>query len=343
MTLTQEMEVETITRHASLGLGDEDALRIYRAMVLARALDDRMWLLNRQGIGHFAVPGAGHEAIAAGYALHLRPGEDWLVPHYRDLAGLLLCGVTPREAMCHYLARANDPHSGGRQNYAHWGSARLRIKSLSSPQGPAIPQAVGLALAQKIQGGDSITFCGFGDGATSKGDFHEALNFAAIHKCPIVFCCENNGIAISVTQEYQMAIENVADRAASYGFPGVVVDGNDVLAVYAATQEAVERARAGAGPTLVEAKCHRLMPHTSNEDDSYRDPEEMEAARREDPLPRLKAYLESVGLLDHEREEGMRAEVTDAVEDATEFALNSPEPAPEDTLKYVYAADPRTH
>lgn len=341
MVLSQEMEVATVPRHAALGLSDEDALRIYRAMVLARALDERMWLLNRQGLGHFAVPGAGHEAAATGYVLHLRPGEDWLVPHYRDLAGLLIYGITPREAMCSYLARANDPNSGGRQNYAHWGSKHLRIKSLSSPQGPAIPQAVGLALAQKIRGEDNITFCGFGDGSSSKGDFHEALNFAGIHKCPVVFYCENNRIAISVPQKFQMGVENLADRAAGYGFPGVVVDGNDVLAVYEATQEAVERARAGGGPTLIEAKCHRLMPHTSNEDDSYRDPEELEAARREDPIPRFKAYLESVGLLDGEVEAQVQDEVAAEVEDATEFAMDSPQPAPEETLKYVYAADPR--
>ncbi|MFQ5857397.1 MAG: thiamine pyrophosphate-dependent dehydrogenase E1 component subunit alpha [Anaerolineae bacterium] len=336
------MTVETQTRHAALGLRDEDALRIYRAMVLARALDERMWLLNRQGTGFFAVPGAGHEAAAAGYVLHLRPGQDWLVPHYRDLAGLLLYGMTAREMMCSYLARANDPTSGGRQNYAHWGHKELRIKSISSPQGPTMPQAVGLALAQKIRGEDNITFCGFGDGSSSKADFHEALNFAGIHKCPVVFYCENNGVAISVPQHLQMAVKHVADRAAGHGFPGVVVDGNDVLAVCAATKEAVERARAGAGPTLVEATCHRLMPHTSNDDDRYRPPEVLEEARRADPIPRFQTYLESVGLLDEELEAQIRAKVADEVEDATEFAMNSPEPAPEDALKFVYAADPRS-
>lgn len=342
MTVSQEMEIKTVTRHASLGLSDEDVLRIYRAMVLARALDERMWLLNRQGQGHFAVPGVGHEAASAGYVLHLRPGQDWLAPHYRDLAGLLLYGMTPRDVMCNYLARANDPNSAGRLNYAHWNSKSLRIKSLSSPQGPSLPQAVGLALAQKIRGEDNITFCGFGDGSSSKADFHEALNFAGVHRCPIVFYCENNGVAISVPQHLQMAVENVADRAAGYGFPGIVVDGNDVLAVYAATKEAVERARAGEGPTLVEAKCHRLMPHTSNDDDSYRLREVLEAAWREDPIPRFKAYLESAGVLDQELEARIQAQVADQVEDATEFALNSPQPAPEDALKYVYAAEPRS-
>ncbi len=341
MMLSQELKVDAIPRHVALGMTDEDALRIYRAMVLARALDERTWLLNRQGFGHFAVPGAGHEAAAAGYALHLRPGRDWLVPHYRDLAGLLIYGLTPREVMCSYLARANDVTSGGRQNYAHWGHKDLRIKSISSPQGPAMPQAVGLALAQKIRGEDNITFCGFGDGSSSKGDVHEAMNFAAIHRCPIVFYCENNGVAISVPQSLQMAIENLADRAAGYGFPGVTVDGNDVLAVYEATKEAVERARAGEGPTLIEAKCYRLMPHTSNDDDSYRSPEELEEARRADPIPRFKAYLESVGLLSDELDAQIHAEVADEVEDATEFAMNSPQPAPEDALKFVYAADPR--
>ncbi len=341
MTLSQELEVDTAPRHAALGLSDEDALRIYRAMLLARALDERTWLLNRQGLGHFAVPGAGHEAAGAGYILHLRPGRDWLVPHYRDLAGLLLYGLTPRDVLCNYLARTNDPGSGGRQNYAHWGHKELQIKSISSPQGPAMPQAVGLALAQKIRGEDNITFCGFGDGSSSKGDVHEAMNFAAIHRCPVVFYCENNAIAISVPQQLQMAVENVADRAAGYGFPGVVVDGTDVLAVYAAAQAAVERARAGEGPTLIEAKCRRLMPHTSNDDDSYRSPEELEAARQADPIPRFRAYLESAGLLDDDLDAQISAGVADEVEEATEYAMNSPQPAPEDALKYVYAADPR--
>lgn len=340
MTLSQELGVDTAPHHTALGLSDEEALRIYRAMVLARALDERMWLLNRQGLGHFAVPSAGHEAAAAGYALHLRPGQDWLVPHYRDLAGLLLYGLTPRDALCNYLARTNDPGSGGRQNYAHWGHKELQIKSISSPQGPAMPQAVGLALAQKIRGEDNITFCGFGDGSSSKGDVHEAMNFAAIHRCPVVFYCENNGVAISVPVQLQMAVENVADRAAGYGFPGVVVDGTDVLAVYAAAKEAVERARAGEGPTLIEAKCQRLMPHTSNDDDSYRSPEELEAARQADPIPRFWSYLESVGLLDDDLDAQIRAEAADEVEEATEFAMNSPQPAPEDTLKYVYAVAP---
>jgi len=243
--------------------------------------------------------------------------------------------------LCNYLARTNDPGSGGRQNYAHWGHKELQIKSISSPQGPAMPQAVGLALAQKIRGEDNITFCGFGDGSSSKGDVHEAMNFAAIHKCPVIFYCENNGMAISVPVRLQMAVENVADRAAGYGFPGVVVDGTDVLAVYETTKAAVERARAGEGPTLIEAKCQRLMPHTSNDDDSYRSPEELEVARQADPIPRFRSYLESAGLLDDERDTQIRSEVADEVEDATEFAMNSPHPAPEDALKYVYAADPR--
>ena len=335
------MGVRTMARHTALGLSDEDVLRMYRAMVLARALDERMWLLNRQGQGHFAVPGAGHEAIAVGYIMHLHPERDWLVPHYRDLAGLLLYGMTPREVLCSYLARANDPNSGGRQNYAHWGSTKLRIKSLSSPQGPSIPHAVGLALSQKIRGEDGITFCGFGDGSSSKGDFHEALNFAGIHKLPVVFLCENNGLAISVPRRLQMAVDSVAERAPGYGFPGATVDGSDVLAVYEVAKEAVERARAGEGPTLIDAKCYRLMPHTSNDDDRYRSPEEMEEARRADPIPRFKAYLESVGLLDDGLDAQIRSEVADEVEDATEFALNSPWPAPEEALKHVYAAEVR--
>lgn len=334
------MSVQTVLYHQDLGLTDEDVWTMYRVMSLSRLLDDRMWLLNRQGIGHFAVPGQGHEATAIGYAAALRPGHDWIVPHYRDLAGLLYLGVTPREIMLHYLAKAEDPMSGGRQNYAHWGYPRLRIKTISSPQGPHVPQGVGIAYALKLRGGDEVVWIGFGDGTSSKGDVHEAMNFAAIHKTPCIFCCENNGYAISVTLDKQMAVENVADRAAGYGMPGVVVDGTDVLAVYAAAKEAVERARAGEGPTLIETKCVRLYPHTSNDDDRhYRSEEERQEARKRDPLPKFRQYLQEVGLWTEEKEAELQKEIEAIVEDAIQYAQERPDPRAEDAVLHVYADD----
>jgi 2-oxoisovalerate dehydrogenase E1 component alpha subunit len=191
-----------------------DPIALYRTMLLARLVDERIWQLSRQGRAHFAVPCAGHEGAAAGFALALDPTRDYLVPHYRDLAALFVFGLTPRDVFCHLLAKSNDPMSGGRQMFAHWGDAGRRVLSVSSPQPNHVTHAVGIALASKIRHETSVTWTGFGDGSSSKGDIHEAMNFAAIHKLPVVFCCENNSLAISTPQEKQMAVRNVADRAA---------------------------------------------------------------------------------------------------------------------------------
>jgi 2-oxoisovalerate dehydrogenase E1 component subunit alpha len=313
-------------------------LEIYRWMKLARALDEQMWTLNRQGRAHFAVPCAGHEATGVGYALALDSARDYLVPHYRDLGALLVWGVTPRDVMCHLLAKAADPGSAGRQMYAHFGDAARRIMSLSSPQPNHVTHAVGMALAAKYRREDRVTWCGFGDGSSSKGDVHESMNFAAIHKLPIVFCCENNGYAISVPQSKQMAVQNVADRAAGYGFPGVVVDGMDPLAVHEAARVAVERARLGEGPTLIEAKVYRYLPHTSNDDDRmYRTRAEVQAARAHDPVNTFRERLLREQLLDAKSEEALQCEIADMVEDAVAFAEAAPQLSAEDTFRHVYA------
>jgi 2-oxoisovalerate dehydrogenase E1 component alpha subunit len=317
-------------------------LEIYRWMRLARALDERMWTLNRQGRGHFAVPCAGHEATAVGYAYALDSRRDYLVPHYRDLAAVLVWGVTPGEVMCNFLAKSPDPSGAGRQMYAHWGDARRRIMSVSSPQPNHVTHAVGIALAAKYRREEAVTWCGFGEGASSKGDVHESMNFAAIHKLPIVFCCENNGYAISVSQAKQMAIQDVADRAAGYGFPGVVTDGMDPLAVYQAARVAIERARHGEGPTLIETKVYRYLPHTSNDDDRhYRTREEVEAARSRDPVRTFRERLIREQLIDAKGEEELQRELAAAVEEAVAFADAAPQLTADDTFKHVYYAQDR--
>lgn len=325
MTLPPLADIETLE------------LAMYRAMLLARRLDERMWMLNRQGHGHFAVPCAGHEATGAGYVFALDTTRDYLVPHHRDVSALLLWGLTPRDILCHYLGKAPDPAGAGRQMYAHWGSRRLRIYSLSSVMSGHVPHAVGIALAAKYRGENDVTWCGFGDGSSSKGDVHESMNFAAIHKLPIVFCCENNELAISVPQSKQMAIENVAERAAGYGFPGVVVDGMNPLAVLDTARTAVERARRGEGPTLIEAKVYRYLPHTSNDDDTrYRTREQVESARERDPLITFRARLYVEQLLDEKSENELESEIRAAVDDAAAFALNAPELDASATFEHVY-------
>lgn len=315
-----------------------DPIELYRVMLLTRMVDERLWQLNRQGKAHFAVPCAGHEGAAAGYAFALDTSRDYLVPHYRDMAALFVFGVTARDIFCHLFARANDPMSGGRQMYAHWGDAKRRILSISSPQPNHVTHAVGIALASKIRHEKAVTWTGFGDGSSSKGDIHESMNFAAIHQLPVVFCCENNGYAISVPQEKQMAVKNVADRAAGYGMPGTVVDGNDPLAVYEAARAAVECARSGGGPSLLEIKVYRYLPHTSNDDDRrYRSREEVEQARSRDPIILFRQRLVDQGLWDDAREAALQEEIKATLEDALAYAETSPSPTPADAFRGIYA------
>jgi 2-oxoisovalerate dehydrogenase E1 component alpha subunit len=252
---------------------------------------------------------------------------------------VLTVGMTPRDLMLGLLAKAADPSSGGRQMPSHFGHAGLRIVSGSSPVATQIPHAAGIALASKLRGEKDATIVYFGDGATSKGDFHEGLNFAGVHRLPVVFFCENNGYAISVPLKKQMAIAQVSQRAAGYGFPGVTVDGNDALAVYAASKEALRRARAGEGPTLIEAVVQRLVPHSSDDDQRrYRSQEEIEAGKLADPVPQFKAYLEEQGLLTAEQNEEINKRVAKEVDDATDFAEKSPYPEPEEALTRVYGS-----
>lgn len=317
-----------------------DPVAIYRTMLLARMMDERMWQLVRQGRGHFAVPASGHEGAAAGFAFALDKTKDYLVPHYRDLAALLVYGVTAREILCHFLARANDPMSGGRQMYAHWGHKALNILSISSPQPNHVTHAVGIAFASKYRKDDRVTWCGFGEGGSSKGDVHESMNFASIHNLPIIFCCENNRYAISVPQSKQMAVKDVATRAAGYGMPGIVVDGSDPLVVYAACKEAVDRARSGSGPSLVEIKCYRYFSHTSNDDDRlYRSREEVEEARAKDPVACFHQRLVNDKLWDDGKQQALEQGFKGVLDDAVEYAESSPMATETDTFDHVYASE----
>lgn len=301
-------------------------------MALARFLDERMWRLARSGRAHFAVPCSGHEAVGAGYAFALRAGFDFVAPHYRDLTAMLVLGLTPREVMLHFFGRAADPCSAGRQPYAHWGSSRLRIISLQGPQPNHVTHAVGVAWGSRLLGEDSVTWISFGDGGAQKGEVHEAMNFAAIHRLPCVFCVENNGYTQSVPAALETAVPTLISRAAGYGIPGRAVDGMDVDAVYAVAVQAIARARAGEGPTLVEARCYRYLPNTSNDDDMrYRSREEVNNWRERDPVMLLRAKL-GPALADAIDEEAMTTAA-----DAAEWAEAQPAPDPSGVLEHTYA------
>ena len=331
-------------RHVQLGLSADEVVGMYRTLVLARFVDQKAWNLTRTGKARFYIPAEGQEGAQVGSAWALRAGHDITLPYYRDIGVVLTLGMTPYEILLAVLAKADDPNSGGRQMPNHWGAKRLGIITGSSPIGTQFPHAAGLAFASNLRGDDRVTVTWFGEAAASKGDFHEALNFVGIHELPAVFVCENNGYAISVGMRKQSAVPDVADRAASYGFEGVVVDGNDALDVYAATSAAVARARAGKGPTLIEAKTYRLMPHTTDDEDRiYRSREEVKAWRQRDPVPRLKRYVLDHGLLTPEEavrlEDGAREEVNDAARQA-ELA-DAPDPSTAASRVYARPLRPR--
>ena len=325
------------TPHGALGLSGGDLLAMYRVIVTARLLDEAALRQNRMGRAPFVVPGAGHEGCQIGTAWAMRRGVDIWLPYYRDLGVVLTAGMTPFEVFLGVFAKADDPSSGGRQMPSHWGSRRLGIISGSSPIATQIPHAAGIAYAAKYRGEDAVVGCWFGDGATSEGDWHEGLNFAGIHRLPVIFVCENNQYAISVPQAKQMAVKDVAVRAEGYGFPGVVVDGNDVLACYAAMRRAHDRARAGEGPTLIECKTYRYLPHTSDDDDkSYRSREEVEEARRRDPVEQFHRYLAEHGVIDEAAEETLRMEVKAEIEAAIQAAWEAPDPTADSALRHVF-------
>ena len=327
-------------RHSSLGLKDDDLLDMYRLMVTSRLCDEAQFRLNRQGKAPFVVPVSGHEGCQVGTAWPLTRGKDIFVPYYRDMAVCLVAGMTPKDVFLGVFGKAEDPSSGGRQMPAHWGSRRLGIITGSSPIATQVPHASGIAYAMKYRGEDAVVASWFGDGATSEGDWHEALNFAGIHKLPVVFVCENNLYAISVPLSKQAAVTELSTRAEGYGFPGVTVDGNDVFACYEAMQTAVDRARSGDGPTLIECMTYRFHPHTSDDDDrTYRTREEVAAAKEKDPLVIFAEYLKDAGLIDDERLESTRVELKEEVDQAVEDAWNAADPDPATVGRHVFAEE----
>jgi len=325
---------------APVGLTDGRLVEMYRLMALARALDERMWVLNRSGKAPFVISGQGHEGAEVGIVSALRRGHDWLLPYYRSIGGCLTFGMTPRDIMLSQFARAADPSSGGRQMPAHWGSAAHNVYTSSSPVATQALHATGIALAARVRGTGQVAAAFMGEGSSNQGDVHEALNFATIHRLPVVIVVENNGYAISVPSERELAVRDVARRAAAFDIPGVIVDGGDVLACYAAAREAVERARRGDGPSLIEAKVTRLTGHSSDDQQTkYRSAEELSAGRAADPLPRFRDQLREAALLTDEIETRLGSEIATLVEDATDWAEAQPDPTPESGLWHVYAGD----
>lgn len=324
--------------HESLGLTDQDVLKMYETMLLSRRIDERMWLLNRAGKIPFVVSCQGQEAAQVGAAFALDRENDYALPYYRDVGVVLAFGMTAKELMLSAFAKGEDPNSGGRQMPGHFGQKQNRIVTGSSPVTTQVPHAVGIALAGKMEGKSFITFVSFGEGSSNQGDFHEGANFAGVHKLPVIFFCENNQYAISVPASKQLACEKVSDRAIGYGMPGFTVDGNDPLAVYEVVKRAAERARKGEGPTLIEAMTTRLTAHSSDDDHRiYRSEQELEEDRKNDPIIRFADYLKQSNVLTDKLEKELEERIGHLIDEAIEYAEKAPFAEPESALKHVYA------
>lgn len=326
-------------KHENLGITDAQALDMYRMMLLARMYDERALLLQRAGKINFHVSGIGQEAAQIGAAFALDRNKDYFFPYYRDYGFVLSVGMTVRELMLSLFGKAGDPNSGGRQMPGHFGCKRLRIVTGSSPVTTQVPHAVGMALAAKMRNEEAVAFVTLGEGSSNQGDFHEGCNFAGVHKLPTIIMVENNQYAISIPLAKQVA-GRICDRALGYGFPGIQVDGCDVLEVFRVVQEARERAVRGAGPTLIEAVMYRLSPHsTSDHDLAYRSKEEVEKYRKQDGLPRFKSYLIEYGIWSEEQDAALRVEWKKMLDDATAYGEQALFPQGEEALQHVYAEE----
>jgi pyruvate dehydrogenase E1 component alpha subunit len=320
-------------------LGNEDLKKMYRYMMLIRRFNERGMLLQRQGRIGFFIESTGQEAcqIGAGYAL---TPTDWIYPTYRDPGFCLIRGVPMKVLMDQLMGNSEDLMKG-RQLGSHWSYREANIVSLSSPIATQMLHAVGTAYAAKYKNDKMVTLTTFGDGATSQGEFHSALNFAGVFKTPVVFLCENNQYAISLPVRRQTASENIAMKAWAYGFEGVQVDGNDVLAVYKATKAAADKARSGGGPTLIEAVTYRIGGHSTSDDPAkYRSAEEVELWRRRDPLARFKLYMTKKGLLTEQEDRKIQEEVENEIVSAIKSEEKVPPPALETLFTDVYEEMP---
>ena len=320
------------------GLTRDQLLLVFRNMLTQRAVDTRGFQLNRQGKIAIAMGSEGHEAVQAGAGLAFVRGRDVLYPYYRNTGITLACGFPLEDLFRSQFARASD-RTKGRSIINHVSARERGIASISSIIASQCTHAVGAAYAFRYRKEtDRVVLCTFGEGATSEGEWHEAMNFAAVHKVPVIFLCENNKWAISTPISKQMVVPDVAARAAGYGMRGVMCDGFDPLAVYAAVREARDYALAGHGPTLVEAKCYRFLSHTTDDDDkTYRSREEVERERANDPVPRYEKWLIASGLLDVHGVEAMKREVTALVNATTDAVEAEASPVAADLYGNVYA------
>jgi 2-oxoisovalerate dehydrogenase E1 component alpha subunit len=311
-------------------------------MLLARRLDERAWALHRQGRIAFHISAIGHEAAQVGAAFALRRGYDWIAPYYRDLAMMVALGFTPRQFMLSLMGKREEPTSGGRQMPSHFSIKNMNVISHSAPVATQCVHAAGIGLAIKLHQEDKVVLTALGEGSTAQGEWYEAVNWAAVHQLPVIFMIENNMYAISEPMEKQMAVKSAAEKACGLGLPGVAVDGTNIFAMYEAVKSAVDQARAGHGPTLIEARMYRMTPHSSDDDDrAYRSRAEVEEHKKLDPLLVGRTALELAGVLDEKNLAELETRAKDMIDEAVKYAEKAPYPDAEEGSYPVYAEEVR--
>jgi len=312
-------------------LAPEEVTPLYEQMVICRAYDEIAFKLQRSGRMGTYPQNKGQEAAAIGTARAARKGVDWFITCYRENAALFMHGLPMHNILLHWMGdeRGNQIPEG------------VNMTPISIPIGTHMLHAVGVAWANKIRGREGVVLTYFGDGATSEGDFHEAMNFAGSLQVPVVFICQNNQWAISVPRETQTASETIAQKAVAYGMPSVQVDGNDLFACYKAAKESIDRARGGGGPSLIEAVTYRLGDHTTADDARrYRDPEEVEAWKARDPLIRTRLFLEARGLWSDQQQEALQERAKRIVSEVVKAAEGIEKPSPEDIFDSTFESLP---
>lgn len=328
--------VEVMPEKAAAEIKRADFLQMYYYLRLTRTLEDRITAMYRQGrIVGGVYTSNGMEAIAVGYASALEP-TDILAPYHRDMGGFLIRGIPPGEVVAQYLGKRTGP-TKGKDGNVHIGDLKRGVIGFVSHLADNLPVATGVALAFKLRGEARVVATNTGDGGTSRGDFHEAMNFAAVRKLPVVFLCNNNQYSYSTPLHLQMAIADVVDRAKAYGMPGEIVDGNDVEAVYLATKRAVGRARTGKGPTFIECKTMRMHGHSEHDSAKYVPRDLLEAWKSKDPIIRAEQRLKALGYADETVFREVEDRVKKEIEAAVEFGEQSPFPNGPEVLDGVFA------
>jgi TPP-dependent pyruvate/acetoin dehydrogenase alpha subunit len=324
------------TAQASVFPPEKTLLDMYYYMQMVRELEFRIERkLYRQGkiVGGVYV-GRGQEAIAVGSCIDLRQ-SDVVCPSHRDMGAFLIRGMPLRTILAQYMARKTGA-TRGRDGNMHMGDMKYNLVAFVSMLGDNVPVAAGIGMSFKMRNEDRVAVCFFGDGATSRGDWHEGINLAAVMKVPVVYVCNNNQYAYSTPLERQMAVENVADRAEAYGLPGIIVDGNDVVEVWTAVAGAISRARSGQGPTLVECKTFRMTGHSAHDDAGYVPPELFQYWEERDPIRRHERLLIERGIITDADIKETKTRVNREIDEAIQIAEKDPFPEPEDCLRDVY-------